>query len=356
MLRDLGLATEQVEVLVGSLNLVSGFGGLAAGRLADGVGRRRTGALACVLTLLGSLGMAVSGSFAALLVGRVVCGLGVGGCFQVAPLYVAEVAPKRVRGALISSFDLFINIGILAGYVVGWALGLGGEASAWRLMLGLGAAPPALILCGLWWMPESPRWLVAAGAPERAAAVLHTIYEPTEAAETFAELQHEDSGGGRRAPPLSTAQQLRRVLLPAARAARADGRWARRRLLAAGDGRRGGGVLHAGDARARGRRPTVESSLLPRGGRRRRRRRAFIVLAAFLVERCGRDKPSPARSGRCRRRARARRPIAASRRAFLLTRRPTTASSAHPRFELLAVRVRGAPPLGAPARCAVASR
>ena len=100
VLRDLGLATEQVEVLVGSLNLVSGFGGLAAGRLADGVGRRR-GALACVLTLLGSLGMAVSGSFAALLVGRVVCGLGVGGCFQVAPLYVAEVAPKRVRGALI---------------------------------------------------------------------------------------------------------------------------------------------------------------------------------------------------------------------------------------------------------------
>ena len=46
VLRDLGLATEQVEVLVGSLNLVSGFGGLAAGRLADGVGRRRTGALA----------------------------------------------------------------------------------------------------------------------------------------------------------------------------------------------------------------------------------------------------------------------------------------------------------------------
>ena len=287
VLRDLGLATEQVEVLVGSLNLVSGIGGLAAGRLADGVGRRRTGALACVLTLLGSLGMAVSGSFAALLVGRVVCGLGVGGCFQVAPLYVAEVAPKRVRGALISSFDLFINIGILAGYVVGWALGLGGEASAWRLMLGLGAAPPALILCGLWWMPESPRWLVAAGAPERAAAVLHTIYEPTEAAETFAELQQEDSGGGRRAPPLSTAQQLRRVLLPAAGAPRA--------LMVAGLGAAfwqqatgvEAAVYYTPETLERAG-ITDESSLLLATVGVGAVKVAFIVLAAFLVERCGR--------------------------------------------------------------------
>ena len=136
-------------------------------------------------------------------------------------------------------------------------------------------------------MPESPRWLVAAGAPERAAAVLHTIYEPTEAAETFAELQQEDSGGGRRAPPLSTAQQLRRVLLPAAGAPRA--------LMVAGLGAAfwqqatgvEAAVYYTPETLERAG-ITDESSLLLATVGVGAVKVVFIVLAAFLVERCGR--------------------------------------------------------------------
>ena len=80
--RDMSLTTVQVEVLVGSLNIVSGFGGLISGSLADKIGRRPTAALACLLTVVGSLLMASASSYNSLLAGRIVTGLGVGGCFQ----------------------------------------------------------------------------------------------------------------------------------------------------------------------------------------------------------------------------------------------------------------------------------
>ena len=115
--RDLSLSEVEVEVLVGILNIVSAFGGLASGRLADAVGRRLTVALACVVCIVGALLMAVAPSYSALMTGRVITGFGIGSSFQVSPLYIAEVAPKSVRGKLVSCFDLFINVGILIGYV-----------------------------------------------------------------------------------------------------------------------------------------------------------------------------------------------------------------------------------------------
>ena len=224
--REMGLSTSEIEVLVSILNLISGPGGLISGRLADQLGRRPTSAIACSLTLLGSLAMAASTSFPALLTSRIITGLGVGSCFHVAPLYIAEVAPKQIRGRLVSCFDLFINVGILIGFIVGYALtpasdstecaGAGG-CPAWRWMLGLGALPPALILLGLTRLPESPRFLVAAGREREASAVLDQIYEADEADSTFEMLRAD----GKHAKPLSLGAGLRRVCLPAKGAPRA---------------------------------------------------------------------------------------------------------------------------------------
>lgn len=228
--RDMSLSTLEVELLVGSLNLISGFGGLISGSLADIVGRRRTAGLACMLTIVGSLLMACAASYPTLLCGRLITGLGVGGCFQVAPLYITEVAPKKVRGRLVSSFDLFINVGILFGYLVGWALqpraSMAGDVldthviegtSNWRLMLGLGAAPPALLLVGLYFMPESPRYLVAAGCERDALKVLNAIYTAPEADATFSLLQ-DDAKLHR---PLPFRATVRQVLCPTPGAQRA---------------------------------------------------------------------------------------------------------------------------------------
>ena len=211
--RDLQLDSVEVEILVGILNIVSAFGGLASGRLADAVGRRCTVGLACAVCIGGSLLMSVATGFSALLIGRVITGFGIGSSFQVSPLYIAEVAPKSLRGRLVSMFDLFINVGILAGYVVGYVVGsqLGlADGVAWRLMLGLGAVPPLLILLVLPVMPESPRYLVASGQHERAWAVLQRLYAPHEARATMSLLREE--GGGARP---STWQGLRQILRPA---------------------------------------------------------------------------------------------------------------------------------------------
>lgn len=160
-----------MQLLVGALNIVSGFGGLLSGFIADKIGRRRVSGLACAVTVTGAGLMAASANYAWLLFGRIITGCGVGACFQIAPLYIAEVAPNRVRGRLVTFFDLFINIGILVGYFVGWALAGLPLSSGWRWMLGIGAIPPALISVALVWMPESPRYLLRAGKNDEAAQV-----------------------------------------------------------------------------------------------------------------------------------------------------------------------------------------
>ena len=254
--REFDLSEPQLELIVGVLNLVSGPGGLLSGRLADSLGRRPSAALACGVTLCGALLMCAAQSFAILLCGRIITGVGVGCCFHVAPLYLAEIAPKHIRGRLISCFDLFINVGILAGYLAGWALApqlvplvvepssssssssssslaaataaaddmaaaaalnAAASSSAWRWMLGGGAIPPALNLIGLLWLPESPRFLVAVGREREANEVLQRIYAPDESAATLQTLCAEQKAN----KPLTLCAGLRRIFLPAKGAPRA---------------------------------------------------------------------------------------------------------------------------------------
>ncbi|KAL3902207.1 MAG: hypothetical protein SGPRY_012173, partial [Prymnesium sp.] len=242
--REMDLSTAELELLVGSLNIVSGFGGLLAGPLADRLGRKPTAALATLSALIGCLLMACAESFGPLLAGRVVSGVGVGGCFQLAPLYISEVSPRALRGMLLSSFDLFINLGILVGFLAGYALQSRPDAPGgwgWRWMLGLGAIPPALLLLGLCHMPESPRFLVASKREREARCVLASIYESEEAQTTLAMLQ-EDVREHARLPLLAS---LRGVFCPPRGAGRA--------LVVAGLGvalcqqvRRGRGRIGAG--------------------------------------------------------------------------------------------------------------
>ena len=221
--QEFHLSEGEMELLVGILNLVSGPGGLLSGRLADSLGRRPCAAIASFVTLLGALLMAMAQSFAVLLTGRVITGLGVGCCFHVAPLYLTEIAPKHVRGKLVSMFDLFINVGILVGFVMGWVLSpkksapAAGASLAWRWMLGIGVIPPALNLLGLAWLPESPRFLVAFGKEAEAREVLNRIYAPEEASATLEILRDERRGH----KPLTLLAGLRRVFFPAKGAPRA---------------------------------------------------------------------------------------------------------------------------------------
>ncbi|XP_019457481.1 PREDICTED: polyol transporter 5-like isoform X2 [Lupinus angustifolius] len=169
---DLNITQIQVELLVGCLNVFSLIGSIASGKTSDMIGRRYTIILAAATFLIGALLMGLAPSFPFLISGRVVAGIGVGYSLTIAPVYVAELSPTHTRGFLTSLPELFINVGILLGYISNYALsGLPSDLN-WRLMLGLAAIPALAVALGVLAMPESPRWLVVKGRFEEARKVL----------------------------------------------------------------------------------------------------------------------------------------------------------------------------------------
>ena len=97
-------------------------------------------------------------------------GVAVGAASFVAPLYISELAPKRIRGGVTSFNQLMVVSGIFAAYIVNWAFG--GVSGDWRWMLGIGAIPGLALAIGMYFQPFSPRWLVSQGREDEARAVL----------------------------------------------------------------------------------------------------------------------------------------------------------------------------------------
>lgn len=139
-------------------------GSVAAGFLADALGRRVTLSLSGLLYALAVGRAATAGGLAPFATSRFVCGIAIGLISVAAPLYLAEIAPSRRRGRIVGSFQLSLSIGVVAAFLAGYLLSLRVDAdAAWRFLLG-GAAIPAL-LCELCLLrsPESPRWLAIKG-------------------------------------------------------------------------------------------------------------------------------------------------------------------------------------------------
>ncbi|HYL27963.1 MAG TPA: sugar porter family MFS transporter [Candidatus Nitrosotalea sp.] len=166
-------------VLVGCM-----AGAVTAGAIADRIGRRATLLLAGLIFLAGSVISAFTPNETVLLVGRFIVGIGIGFSSVVAPLYISEVAPAPSRGALVSLYQFAITIGILAAYLIDFALAGGG---AWRWMLGLAVVPSLVLIFGMLVMPESPRYLFKIAMGDRAHAELQRIYDDRAASEREAE-------------------------------------------------------------------------------------------------------------------------------------------------------------------------
>lgn len=191
---DLNITTSQVEILVGSLNVCSLIGSLASGKTSDLIGRRYTIVLAALTFLTGAILMGLAPSFSFLMAGRVVAGVGVGYSLMIAPVYVAELSPALTRGFLTSLPEVFINIGILLGYISNYAFSSLPQYVNWRLMLGLAALPALIVVGGVLAMPESPRWLVMRGRLNEAKQVLIRTSETKDEAESrLAEIEKASS-------------------------------------------------------------------------------------------------------------------------------------------------------------------
>ncbi|XP_068654673.1 polyol transporter 5-like [Aristolochia californica] len=180
---DLKISDTQIEIVAGIINLYSLVGAALAGRTSDWIGRRYTIVVAAVIFFVGALLMGFATNYAFLMVGRFVAGIGVGYAMMIAPVYTTEVAPASARGFLSSFPEVFINGGVLLGYVSNVAFSKLPEHLSWRMMLGVGAIPSVCLAVGVLAMPESPRWLVMQGRLGEAKRILIKISDSKEEAD-----------------------------------------------------------------------------------------------------------------------------------------------------------------------------
>lgn len=166
---DLDLSTLESEIVTSWVTLGALVGALVAGGTADRIGRRWTAVGAGILFAIGALVEAVAPDAGWLTVGRVITGLGVGVASVVAPLYAAEMAPKRLRGRFVSTYQLAITVGIFLAYLADDALT---GSDRWRLMFALAVIPGVALAVGFLVMPESARWLLKIGRRDAASASL----------------------------------------------------------------------------------------------------------------------------------------------------------------------------------------
>ena len=172
--------------LVGSI-----IGVLFAGILSDKFGRKFTMILSAILFSTSAIGCAVSVDFNQLVVYRIIGGVGIGVVSIISPLYISELAVAQYRGRLVSLYQLAVTIGFLGAYLVNYQL-LGYSTSnpdivtgwwslifvteVWRGMLGMEILPALLFFIIIFFIPESPRWLILKGREEKATNILERIY------------------------------------------------------------------------------------------------------------------------------------------------------------------------------------
>lgn len=180
--------------LIGSI-----FGVACGGVLSDNLGRKKTLLISAILFALSSLGCAVSDSFDYLVIARIVGGIGIGVVSIVSPLYISEISVAEYRGRLVSLYQLAVTVGFLGAYLVNYALlhysTHGAEliensvllkifhTEVWRSMLGMAFVPALLFFVIIFFIPESPRWLILKSCEPKAKSILQHIYGSAESAE-----------------------------------------------------------------------------------------------------------------------------------------------------------------------------
>ena len=154
------------------------LGAMLAGFPGERFGRRDSLRGLAVLYLISGLGCAIAWSWNALVAFRFIGGLGIGGSSVLGPMYIAEIAPAKLRGRLVGFFQFNVVFGILLAYFSNYAIGLAHfGASEWRWELGVTAIPAAFFFVMLFGIPRSPRWLVKKGRVEEARTVLQKTGE-----------------------------------------------------------------------------------------------------------------------------------------------------------------------------------
>ena len=173
------LSSRAQEWVVSSMMLGAALGSLFNGWLSHRLGRKYSLLAGAILFIAGSLGSAFATNLEVLLFARVILGVAVGIASYTAPLYLSEMASEKVRGKMISMYQLMVTLGIVLAFLSDTALSYSGN---WRAMLGVLALPAVILLVMVIFLPNSPRWLAAKGQHVKAEEVLRMLRDTSEKA------------------------------------------------------------------------------------------------------------------------------------------------------------------------------
>ena len=187
IVREFHLSEEQSQQIAGVLLAGAAFGALGSGWISHKFGRKKVLVLSAVIftafTVLGILSHTIN----LFLITRFVIGIAIGIASFVAPLYLSEMAPYKIRGGLIAMYQLMITVGIFLMFLSNAALS---HTESWRLMMAVLLIPSTVMLIGTLTLPESPRWLTLVGREKEAEQILSTIREtPSEVKFEMAEIK-----------------------------------------------------------------------------------------------------------------------------------------------------------------------
>jgi len=171
---EFNLNAYQEGFAVSNLMIACVIGALLAGPIADWTGRKKVLILCAVLFTVSAILSALPRSFTELVIARFIGGMGVGMASVVSPMYIAEISPAKIRGRLVALNQLAIVVGILLSYFSNWLL-VDTGINNWRYMLVAEILPAITFLMGLFFIPESPRWLTKEGLEKEALDVLNVV-------------------------------------------------------------------------------------------------------------------------------------------------------------------------------------
>jgi MFS transporter, SP family, arabinose:H+ symporter len=164
---------------VGCVILGCMLGALTSGYFGDLFGRRQVLIVTGIMFIASALGTALTNNFTFFIIMRIIGGIGVGSASVLSPTYIAEISPSAIRGKMVSLNQLAIVSGILIVYFTNYMF-LGVGEDNWRYMLASESLPALIFIIALFFIPESPRWLVKKNKEREAVAVLNKLYSTAE--------------------------------------------------------------------------------------------------------------------------------------------------------------------------------